>query len=119
MRSITRLLSLAGLNETPKLVPTDDEEDEEWDRRHARHQKIVQMIITAFKRISIDIDTEKVYYAEEFDREAHVILDDNECDLRLLTRLFKTGLAEQYTISANKHALMIEFKVSPLLDQAI
>jgi len=99
------------------MVPVDDDDD--WEQRHARSDKIVRLIVSAFKRIGLDVEVDGVYYDETPDRQAHVTLDDNDADLRLLTRLFKSGLSDQFTLTAGQHTLMVEFKVSPLLDQAL
>ena len=119
---ITRLRKLAGLNESGHVMSQEERDEQDLrdaDARLFREKRMRQLIETAFVRLGIDISDDGIFYDEDGDREAIVILDDTEISLRSLDRLRNSGLAADYTIGVAGGNLQVSFRVLETLDNAV
>jgi hypothetical protein len=104
-----RIKQLSGINEQ------DGNDMASYDRE--RH--VETLIRHAFEKIGIEINYNN--YSVNYDdaeRTATVKLEESSVDLKLLNRLYESGLSSNYTIGCSDGDLLIDFIVAPELDHA-
>lgn len=118
MSYIKRLLELSGLNEDDYL-DGDEEDMKDLEAQTIREKKIKNLIAMAFKRLGIGI--EEIFYDEDNEREAIIVLSESEMDIMHLARLSKTGLSSKYIIGFTNADMLLQItcNISPELDQAV
>ncbi len=91
-----------------------------FEKAYAREKHIEQLIRFAFKKLGLQINTDISYDVvyEDSDREASVTLHDEPISVKVLTKLFETGLADDYIFEHSSHGFRITFTVKPELDNA-
>lgn len=108
---IDRIRALSGLNE--------EQDDDAFMAAIAREKAIEALIRHAFGKLHLDINYNNysVRY-EDSTREAEVMLEEDRFDLKMLMRLYETGLSDNFEIVHHTDALAIAFTVAAELDNA-
>lgn len=112
-----------GLVDPHVMSPEEDEEyqsrlDAESDAKFASEKRLEKLISQVFKAIGVEIRSDRRPNVDLDSREVLIELEDSQVGVATLSKLMKTGLADDYTVSSGDYCLYVEFKLAEGIETA-